>query len=138
MGSALRHAGAVTIADDDDPDAHADGAESEDSDDYPLGICVGKAAIDIGRQIYEGEGFKYEMWPPHLIETLGVDPMLTFYDGSSHADGQPSYGMGQISNGKRMKLLVCLPAVGDAISGPMARHNGGPATRRDGIGGGRG
>jgi hypothetical protein len=58
---------------------------------------------------------------------IGVDPALTRYDGSSHADGQPSYGIGQITNKDRtrMKLVVCLPAVGDAIDGSLANCNGG-------------
>ena len=98
-----------------------------DADDYGIGISVGKVAIDIGRETYEDEGYTYEMWPDPLIESLGVDPALTRYDGSKHADGQFSYGIAQISNGARMKLVVNVPALGDAISGPLSRRNRGAA-----------
>jgi hypothetical protein len=122
--------------------------------DYGITFCFGKAGIDIARQNSEDEGFEFEIWPDPLIESLlsdaraladaaayddpdgeraladagiGVDPALTRYDGSSHADGQPSYGIGQITNKDRtrMKLVVCLPAVGDAIDGSLANCNGG-------------
>ena len=98
-----------------------------DADDYGIGISVGKVAIVIGRETYEDEGYTYEMWPDPLIESLGVDPALTRYDGSKHADGQFSYGIAQISNGARMKLVVNVPALGDAISGPLSRRNRGAA-----------
>ena len=104
--------------------ASAGAGPDADADDYGIGISVGKVAIDITRETYEDEGYTYEMWPDPLIESLGVDPPLTRYDGSKHADGQFSYGIAQISNGARMKLVVCVPALGDAISGPLSRYNG--------------